>query len=212
MLLQKWTIQQVQHVPLVIVANIMQPTWILASTSFRRKTILSEAGFQFTCVAPEVQEVRVPIPGKLPIWVAETNAQLKASAVAQQHPEAYIIAADTIVVFNDQIFNKPRDMAEAKHMLQTLSGQTHQAITAVNIQCVSAHLTYAFSETSYVTFETLNDNFVDRYLAVVEPLSKAGAYAIQHPLMRPLSKVEGSFANVMGFPIEVFQTWYREHF
>lgn len=186
--------------------------WILASTSVRRRAILSEDGFSFTCISPEVQEVHEPTQGQPPSWVAETNARLKAEAVAQQFPEAYVIGADTIVAFGDKIFNKPKDMSEAKHMLQALSGQTHQAITAVYIRCIAAQLTHAFAETSQVTFSPLTEAFIEQYLAAVEPLSKAGGYAIQHPLIRPLSRVDGSFTNVMGFPLEAFKRWCSQTF
>lgn len=186
--------------------------WILASTSARRRAILSEDGFRFTCVSPEVQEVREPTRGQLPSWVAETNARLKAEAVARRFHETYVIGADTIVAFGDKIFNKPKDLSEARHMLQALSGQTHQAITAVYIKCIAAQLTHAFSETTQVTFLPLTEAFIEQYLAEVEPLTKAGGYAIQHPLIRPFSRVDGSFTNVMGFPLEAFNLWYKQTF
>ncbi len=185
--------------------------WILASSSKRRIQLLEEIGFHFRCISPTVEEVKQP-GNHSTVWVAITNAQRKAQTVSEEHPDAYVIGADTIVIMNEEVFNKPKDIVEAKTMLQKLSGKTHLVTTAVSIFCKNNHIAYNFSDTTQVHFSELNTHFIENYLNFVQPLDKAGGYAIQHPLSKSFIRIEGSYANVMGFPIECFQNILAKHF
>lgn len=185
-------------------------SWILASSSARRQQLLRSIGLEFTCVSADVSEYKTPITGKGPCWVAEKNAYLKAQCVANLYPNSYVIGSDTIVVFNQTVFNKPRDMHEAYQMLSQLSGNTHQVITAISIICRKDSFEKIFLETTEVTFDSLNPDFIKRYLNTISPLDKSGAYAIQHPLSNTFAHFDKSgFSNIMGFPIEAFQKHFQ---
>lgn len=181
-------------------------SWILASSSSRRQELLHSIGLEFTCVPADVSEYKIPPQGQTPHWVAEQNAYLKAQQVANLHPQSYIIGADTIVVFNQSVFNKPKDMAEAQCMLEQLAGHTHQVITAVAIICRTDNFEEKFLETTDVSFDSLTHDFIKKYLNTISPLDKAGAYAIQHPLTQTFAHFDkNGFSNIMGFPIEAFK-------
>ena len=175
----------------------MQRTWILASSSPERKRLLSEIIPEFRCISPDVDEVREP-GNNPPVWVPQTNAHLKASVVADQFPDARVIGADTVV-------NKPKDLADAKRTLQLLSGKTHSAVTGLEIVCKAANFRYATTIETKVTFDPIDDMFIDRYLEEVKPLKSAGSYTIRHPLTQTFVHLEGSQTNVSGFPTEAFR-------
>ena len=180
--------------------------WILASSSSRRQQLLQEIGLHFICVPANVEEYKKAGEGQTPRWVVQENAYLKAQHVASLYPKHYVIGSDTIVVFQQSIFNKPKDMAEAQHMLEQLSGNTHQVLTAVAIICQSKHKEEIFVESTDVTFDTLSPDFIKKYLATISPLDKAGAYAIQHPLTQTFAHFDKrGFSNIMGFPTEAFK-------
>lgn len=178
-------------------------SWILASSSPRRQQLLKEFGLQFRCFSPVVDEIKRKTDVKAE-QIPEINAQLKAEACAKQFPESYVIGADTVVLYQGSLFNKPSSFLEAKEMLKVLSGQTHEVITAVAIIKNETHFSHHFFEKTYVAFQRLSESFIDTYLQEIHPLDKAGAYAIQHPLTQTFATVKGSFSNVMGFPIEAF--------
>ncbi len=178
--------------------------WILASTSSRRIQLLKEFGLKFQCFSPEIEEVKSS-GDNLPVWVAITNAQAKSSNVSEKFPDAYVIGADTIVVVDNEVFNKPKDLDEARQMLHRLSGRMHFVVTAISIVCKREDLNCLFTDTTKVYFSDINDVFIEDYLSKIQPLDKAGAYAIQHPLSKTFIKIEGSYSNVMGFPMEVFR-------
>ena len=182
----------------------MQRTWILASSSPERKRLLSEILPEFRCVSPDVDEVREP-GSHAPAWVPQINAHLKASFIAEQFPDAWVIGADTVIIFGAKVFHKPKDLADAKRTLQLLSGKTHSAVTGLEIVCKTANFHYATTIETKVTFEPINDTFIDHYLEEVKPLKSAGSYTIRHPLTRTFVHLEGSQTNVSGFPTEAFR-------
>ena len=141
----------------------MQRTWILASSSSERKRLLSEILPEFRCISPDVDEVREP-GNNPPVWVPQTNAHLKASFIAEQHPDARVIGADTVIVFGATVFNKPKDLADAKRTLRLLSGKTHSAVTGLEIVCKATQFRYATTVETKVTFDPLTDDFIDTYL------------------------------------------------
>ena len=178
-------------------------SWILASSSPRRQQLLKDFGLHFRCFSPTVDEIKEGSNAKVEC-IPEINAQLKAEACAKQFPESYVIGADTVVLYQGRLFNKPKSFLEAKEMLKILSGQTHEVITAVAIIKNEMHFSHHFLEKTYVTFQMLSETFINAYLQEIHPLDKAGAYAIQHPLTQTFATLKGSFSNVMGFPIEAF--------
>ena len=162
--------------------------------------MLCDAGFEFEVAPPQVAEkfgVAVTLR-ELTLW----NAIRKGIAVAQTRPDAVVIAADTLVALENQIIGKPVDLNDAARMLRRLSGQTHEVCSAVLIYHQTSGRSAVFHEISRVRFHRLNRTMIKRYLAKVNPLDKAGAYAAQGSGAEIIAKIEGSFTNVVGLPME----------
>ena len=178
----------------------MNPKLILASNSPRRQQLMREAGFQFTVRTLAVEE-DFP-PSLAAAKVAEYLAQKKGQAyLSSMRAEELIITADTTVVLEDQVLNKPADEEEAWRMLQTLSGNTHQVITGVCLTLSDEQ--YSFADTTSVTFRVLMANEIEYYIKHYQPFDKAGAYAIQEWIgMVGIIRIEGSYSNVVGLPLE----------
>ncbi len=173
---------------------------MLASNSPRRRDLLSEAGFEFETCAPNVTE-RFDVDLTLRELTA-FNAIRKAMAAARGHSKKVVLAADTLVAIQDHVLGKPSDLAEAARMLQRLSGKVHEVCTSVSI-CHLAHgKSTSFSEISRVRFRRLTRDEIDDYLDRVNPLDKAGAYAAQGFGSEIIDKIDGSFSNVVGLPME----------
>lgn len=176
-------------------------TILLASQSPRRSQLLREAGFQFIVRptdAPEDFPIDMPVMEVAP-FLAEKKAK---AALAFFEEEMVILAADSVVILNDTIFNKPKDREEAVHMLQQLSGQTHTVVTGVCLQTMEKSV--VFSGISRVTFEPLSDTEIDYYLDTYRPYDKAGAYGIQEWIgLCKISRIEGTYSNVMGLPMDL---------
>jgi len=172
---------------------------ILASQSPRRKELLALLDLEF---AVEVREVDEMFPDSLEVAkVAEYLAKLKASAFTDITDEQLIITADTVVVLDNQILGKPKNKAEATSMLQSLSNRSHQVITGVCIQ--SSDKTISFSNTTKVYFKELTASEIDYYIENYQPFDKAGSYGIQEWIGAiGITKIEGSYFNVVGLPIQ----------
>lgn len=177
----------------------MKPIY-LASQSPRRLKILEEAGFQVQIISVEVEEV---YPSDLSIdKVAAYLANLKMNATLQQHPnlkDETIITADTVVIYNNAILGKPKDLVEAKQMLTTLNGQQHKVMTGVAIYANQE--LQILDDTTKVYFKNLTDEAIDAYITNYEVLDKAGSYNIEE--YEAIEKIEGSYTNVVGLPIEI---------
>ncbi len=170
---------------------------ILASASPRRTELLGSLGLRFEVVPSDAVEHNAhPIS---PHDLALHNAQLKARDVAARRPDALVIGADTIVVLGDTVFGKPRDLDEGRRMLRVLSGRSHCVITGVCL--VRGSDEKSFVEETTVRFRPLSDTEIEDYLAAVNVLDKAGAYAIQEPPL-VVATIEGSYSNVVGLPLE----------
>ena len=130
------------------------------------------------------------------------NAMRKGMAVARAHPKQVVLAADTLVAINNEILGKPRDLAEAIAMLERLSGRVHDVCTSVFVCHLEAARSTTFSEISGVRFRRLTRRAIDHYLTRIDPLDKAGAYAAQGFGNQIIEKIEGSFTNVVGLPME----------
>ncbi|MGB9475459.1 MAG: Maf family protein [Candidatus Udaeobacter sp.] len=176
------------------------PSLVLASSSPRRATLLNEGGFQFEIALPRVAEKfsTTLTLRELTLW----NAIRKGMSIAQTRPDAVVLAADTLVSLENQIIGKPVDLDDAARILQRLSGRTHEVCSAVAIHQQTAGRSAVFHESSHVRFHRLSDATIESYLAKVRPLDKAGAYAAQGKGTEIIAKIEGSFTNVVGLPME----------
>lgn len=174
---------------------------ILASSSPRRIQLLREAGFDPEIVSPEVDEQTCGFftPCELTLF----NANKKAVSVAVRFPEAVILAADTIVALGSAVFGKPRDLDDARRMLLNLAGKTHIVVTGVALIHPNHRRAILQAEETAVEFRALTEAEIDRYLKAINPLDKAGAYAAQESSESIIERVDGSFTNVIGLPMEL---------
>ena len=148
------------------------------------------------------QTDETPQTGETPeVYVARVAAE-KAAAVLQRYPGFWVLAADTIVTLNGQILGKPANPEIARQMLSTLSGQTHQVMTAFVLLDQAGNTTTAEVVISHVTFEDLSETEISAYLATGEPFDKAGAYAVQGKGRDLIVEVKGSLTNVIGLPMD----------
>jgi septum formation protein len=173
---------------------------VLASRSPRRRELLGQAGIEAVCDPAAVEEETV---SEGPPWgLAVANAELKAMDVATRRPADVVLGADTIVVFEGEIFGKPRDLAHAEEMLARMVGRTHEVVTGVCVAEWGRRALVTFYETTRVKFRAMDAAEIRTYLASIDPLDKAGAYAAQDDDGRLIECIEGSFTNVVGLPME----------
>ena len=179
----------------------MSPTarLILASESPRRRELLSAVGIPFRVLPSGVDET--PLPGETPARFARRAAMDKGQNVADRHPGAFVLSADTIVVAGGRILGKPRDRAEARRMLSFLAGKEHRVYTAVCLLCAGRGYRDAGTEVTRVRFRALTPPEVAAYARTGEGDDKAGAYAAQGAGMLLIERVCGSFTNVVGLPM-----------
>ena len=173
---------------------------LLASSSPRRRELLSAAGFEFEAIAPEIAE-RADVnltPRELTAW----NAVRKGLAVARAHPDRVILSADTLVSLKDRIVGKPRDRNHATEILSLLSGKVHEVYSTVFILHLVQARSTMFHEVSMVRFRDLSRRMIAHYLTKVNPLDKAGAYAAQRHGSEIIEAIDGSYTNVVGLPME----------
>ena len=178
----------------------MRPKLLLASNSPRRRDLLADAGFEFEICPPNIAE-RFDVD-LTPRELTAFNAVRKGTAAARAHPKEIVLAADTLVAIDDHVLGKPNDLVGAFAMLQRLSGKTHEVCTSVFICHLAQAKSTSFSEISRVRFRRLTRDEIDHYLARINPLDKAGAYAAQGFGSEVIEKIDGSFSNVVGLPME----------
>ena len=173
---------------------------LLASSSPRRRELLAEAGLDFEVVspgAPESESTALSIRE-----LTTLNATRKALAVARREREAVVLAADTLVALDGSVIGKPADMEDAVAILRRLSGREHQVCTSVFICRGEPRQTQSFYVISHVQFRALGDDGIRAYLAKINPLDKAGAYAAQGHGRDIIAAIRGSYTNVVGLPID----------
>jgi septum formation protein len=177
---------------------------ILASASPRRHELLTQAGLTFTVAAANLNEDL--LPNEAAAAYVQRLAEEKAQAVwnaykSSDTPEdpLVVLGADTCVVCDGHILGKPTGTADARRMLELLSGRTHAVLTG--IAAVTGNRTARDIEITQVTFNRLDDAEIAKYIATGEPLDKAGAYAIQGYAARWIPRIEGCYFNVVGLPI-----------
>jgi len=184
---------------------------ILASSSPRRGALLKQLGLDFEVVKPDIDEAR--LAGEALIAYAERLSWQKAAAAAPMLDEnsALIIAADTIVIdHKGELLGKPADAADARRMLRHLRGRAHKVITAFTLRqtaCPPRAITRHARTT--VTMRDYSDAEIDAYIASGDPFDKAGAYAIQNKAFHPVKRIEGSYSNVVGLPLDELQADLR---
>jgi len=199
---------------------------VLASASPRRQELLHNAGIAFIAEPADVDET--PRAGEPASVCAERLAREKALKLSRKHPQALVLGADTVVVVDEEILNKPVDADDALRMLSLLSGRVHQVITGVCLVKPVAGEQFASvsrpspaggrsfayevliseqrelriaSETTLVTMEKISEQEIREYIATGEPMDKAGAYAIQGRASRWIPRIEGDYSNVVGLPV-----------
>ena len=176
------------------------PPLVLASGSPRRAELLRQAGISHVVLPAQVPEVQ---PEHLtPHEIAQLNAYRKCRSVAKRQPDLLVLGADTIVCLGERIFGKPAGLSEAQEMLARLQGRTHEVVTGVCLIHLRTHRQRLFAESTAVTFRQLHAGQIRRYLSKINPLDKAGAYAIQEEGDDLVKGIHGSFSNVVGLPVE----------
>jgi septum formation protein len=173
---------------------------LLASNSPRRRELLACAGLKFETASPDVAE---RFDGDLTLReLTAWNAVRKGLSVARRHPRQVVLAADTLVAMQGTIIGKPRDLADAASILRRLSGQVHEVCSSVFVCHFARGRSIMFHEISRVRFRRLHQAQIESYLAKVNPLDKAGAYAAQGHGAEIIEEIEGSYTNVVGLPME----------
>jgi septum formation protein len=172
---------------------------ILASQSPRRRYLLEQAGLNFEVMPSGFDESSI-FPGE-PAAYARIQAEAKAGDLAGQHPDAWVIGADTIVVIDGVILGKPASTGDAREMLQQLSGHTHQVMTGYSICNLSKAFRFSDTVITDVEFKKLADAEIEWYVQTGEPFDKAGAYAIQGIGTFLVRRINGSYTNVVGLPV-----------
>lgn len=170
---------------------------ILASASPRRRELLTQIAVPHSVQPAHIDESRLPM--EAPEVYVRRLALEKSRAVAALHQESTVLAADTTVVLNGAVLNKPEDIIQAEAMLRSLSGQIHQVHTGVAVCRGSAQLAHV--ETTRVSFSVIPEEELAVYLAAGDSLDKAGAYGIQGYAARWVTRIEGDFFNVVGLPL-----------
>jgi septum formation protein len=175
------------------------PNLILASKSPRRRYLLKQAGLLFTVIPGNFDESTVPMSSP-PEYVRKL-AEAKAIDVARQHPNSWVIGADTMVSIGDRILGKPVSDNDARGMLQRLSDRTHQVYTGYCICRRSENRLYSDTVKTDVRFKALTADEIAWYIQTREPFDKAGAYAIQGLGTFLVKSINGSYTNVVGLPM-----------
>jgi septum formation protein len=180
---------------------------LLASQSPRRKELLSNLGFDFEVVKIDCEEI---LPDNIKIENAAAYlSELKANAFGNLQSDEVLLTADTVVANKNQFLGKPKDEFEAKEMLQSLSGKTHQVYTGITIKTLDKIITE--TDVADVEFDEISDEEIDFYIKNYSPFDKAGSYGIQEWLgMAKIKKITGSFYTIMGLPTYLVYKILRE--
>ena len=171
---------------------------VLASASPRRAELLRAAGIAFEILPADVDETAYH--DETPDTYVRRVAEAKARAVARRANDGIVVGADTTVVIDGSMLAKPEDDEDAKRMLRTLSGRVHEVLTAVAV-CRGDGAALTEVARTEVEFAGLSEFEIDWYVATGEPRDKAGAYAIQGYASRFVTRIDGSYSNVVGLPI-----------
>jgi septum formation protein len=190
--------------------TVMRKHLILASKSPRRRYLLKQAGLSFAVIPSGIDEKGFhDFP---PDIYVKTLAQSKATDISKKYPESWVIGADTIVVLDSHVLEKPRNKNEARIMLKQLSGTDHEVLTGYCICCEKEFECVSDVVRTRVTFKDLTDEEIEWYIHTDEPFDKAGAYAIQGLGTFLVRRINGSYTNVVGLPVcEIIEILIRKH-
>ena len=172
---------------------------ILASASPRRQQMLRQLGLHFTVCPADIDETR--LSGEAAVPYAKRLAAAKAQKVAECYPEAYVLAADTVVCKGKKILGKPESNEQARQMLTVLAGTSHWVRTAYCLKCIKEHRENTGCVAAKVWFASHSTAVIDAYLATGEPMDKAGAYGIQGLGAFLVERLQGSYTTVVGLPL-----------
>ncbi|AZA52710.1 Maf family protein [Chryseobacterium sp. G0201] len=180
---------------------------LLASQSPRRKELLSSLGFDFEVVKIDCEEI---LPENIEIGEAAAYlSELKANAFRNLVDDEVLLTSDTVVAIDNQILGKPKNEADAKKMLQQLSGTTHQVYTGITIKTLSKTITE--TDVADVELDEISDEEIDFYIKNYKPFDKAGSYGIQEWLgMAKIKKLSGSYYAIMGLPTHLVYKILKE--
>jgi septum formation protein len=179
--------------------NIHKPVLILASASPRRRDLLKIAGVTFHIIPSDVHEKDYPFTD--PKSYARVLAEAKAADVADRYPISWVIGADSIVTIDGDVLEKPTSISEARQMIQMLSGNTHYVHTGYSIACKQKSHHFSDVVSTAVSFKSLTEKEIEWYIHTTEPYDKAGGYAIQGLGSFMVTKIHGSYTNVVGLPV-----------
>ncbi len=188
---------------------------ILASSSPRRKELLSYLDIPFTCLPADVDETI--LVGETPEQVVSRLSRMKADLIAKQNPSDFVIGSDTIVAIENsnnkfEILGKPIDKKDALRMLKLLQGKIHLVFTGISLLCLDKNYSFDKVVVSKVKFINLSEEEIITYIETGEPMDKAGAYALQGIGCRFIDSIEGSFSSVIGLPLAEVYLELRSYF
>lgn len=191
----------------------MKYNLILGSGSPRRKELLSHLKIPFKIVTSDIEEKSLENTFH---EIAEDLSMQKGKAVMNMvsDPSAFIVTSDTIVVLDNKIYGKPIDEEDSKSILNSLSGKTHKVITGVSVHFYFKEKleVRSFHQITEVTFSPIDSDFLKLYLESKEGMDKAGSYGIQGMGLTFIEKINGSYSNVVGFPLQRFHEFMRQLF
>jgi septum formation protein len=173
--------------------------FILASASPRRKELFRSVGLKLKIIPAHVDETY--INGESPRTHVQRLSRDKAMVIAQRHPKALVLGADTIVVIDGLILGKPKNKKEAREMLERLSGRKHTVFTGFTIASAGAGISKTKVVQSAVHFKKISPEEMDWYVGCDEPYDKAGGYAVQGKGAYFIKAIRGSYTNVIGLPL-----------
>lgn len=183
---------------------------ILASASPRRKEILENTKLKFDIIKSDIDEII--LEKEAPIQAVMRLAFEKSMDIASKNEDDLIIAADTVVVLDENILGKPKDKEEAYNMIRSLSCRTHEVITGISLVNLGLSKKIIDYVVSTVKFKELSDEDIKDYIHTNESLDKAGAYGIQGYGAMLVEKIEGDYFNIVGLPISKLSDLLKKHF
>lgn len=189
-----------------------KPLFVLASKSPRRSELLENLGVEFTIAVSDIDESKIPkdLPPKL--YVQEL-AVLKGTAIgAGCGAGRFVIAADTVVVCDDEIIGKPTDEADARRMLKMMSGRVHEVYTGFSVTDSTSGMTASGYEVTKVRFRELSNEEIDGYIKSGAPFDKAGGYGIQGRASLFVEGIDGDYFNVVGLPLNALNELMKKEF
>ena len=172
---------------------------VLASKSPRRSKFLKQLGINYICHPAGIDEESFSV---YPQFVPFILARAKAAVVAELYPKDLVLGVDTVISIDKQIIGKPQNLKHAEQILLNLSEREHKVISGVCLMRKSDSIQCIFMETSLVQFKKIDSEIIQNYFSFVNPLDKAGAYAIQEHSNLIIDKIKGSKNNIIGLPTE----------